>query len=140
MKSTGLIFGFGAAFYAVVTAVYFLFTREIIGTILLLLTGAMAVIIAFYLLFIIKRLGPQPEDDGIAEQDEADPDYGFFSPHSWWPLPIAAAAALTGAGLVYARWMIALGAIVLVMALIGLVFEYTPMEYDEVADGAQHGH
>jgi len=140
MKPTGLIFAFGAAFYAVVTVVYFLFTREVIGSILLLLTGGMALIIAFYLLYTIKRLGDQPEDSQVAEQDEADPDYGFFSPHSWWPLPIAASAALAGAGLIYARWMIALGAIILVLSMIGLVFEYSPMEYGEPAEGTPHGH
>jgi hypothetical protein len=139
MKHTGLIFGFGAAFYALVTVVYFIFTREVIGTILLLLTGGMTLIIAFYLLVTIRRLGDQPEDSQLAEQDELDPDYGFFSPHSWWPLPVAAAAALTGAGLVYARWMIALGALILVLSLIGLVFEYTPFEYNEV-ENAPHGH
>jgi hypothetical protein len=139
MKPTGWIFGFGAAFYALVTIVYFLYTGEVIGSILLMLTGGMSLIIAFYLLFTIRRIGDQPEDSQIAEQDEVDPDYGFFSPHSWWPLPIAASAALAGAGLIYARWMIALGALILVLSLIGLVFEYTPFEYTEVEEAPQ-GH
>jgi len=134
MKSTGWIFGFGAGFYAVVTVVYFLYTREVIGSIMLLLTGAMSVIIAFYLLFTIKRLEYQPEDDPQGTQDQVDPDYGFYSPHSWWPMPIALAAALTGAGLIYARWMVALGAIILVLSMVGLVFEYSPMQYGEVVE------
>ena len=138
MKHTGWIFAFGAAFYAVVTAVYYIYTREIIGTILLLLTGGMTLIIAYYLMFTIKRLGYQPEDNQYGEHDEVDPDYGFFSPHSWWPFPIALAAALTGAGLIYARWLVALGALILVLAMIGLVFEYTPMQFSETENTPSH--
>lgn len=134
MRPVGWIFWIGAAFYAVVTAVYYFFTKETIGSILLLLTGGMAVLIAFYLMKTIGRLGRQPEDDPYGEQDEVDPDYGFYSPHSWWPFPIALASALTGAGLIYARWMVALGAVVLVMAMVGLVFEYTPMQFVETED------
>ena len=51
----------------------------------------MTALIAFYLLYTAKRLDNRPEDDMMANQDEAAPDYGFFSPQSWWPLPMVPA-------------------------------------------------
>jgi hypothetical protein len=60
----------------------------------------------------------------MANQDEADPDYGFFSPHSWWPLPMGFSAMLIALGLVFATWLMITGIIFLMMSIIGLVFEY----------------
>ena len=59
-----------------------------------------------------------------ALQDEADIDYGFYSPHSWWPLPVAACAAIVCFGLVFAAWIVVAGAALLMLSLIGFVFEY----------------
>ena len=81
-------------------------------------------LIAFYTLYTAKRLDNRPEDDMLANQEEADPDYGFFSPHSWWPLPMGFSAMVIGFGLIFASWLIIAGVVFLMMSTIGLVFEY----------------
>ena len=129
MKVEGLIFAIGAAFYAAVTVAYFFITREIVGTTVLLLTTLLAGLIGFYILYTAKRVGSRPEDREDADIDEADPDYGFFSPHSWWPLPIGLGAMVTALGLVFAVWLLILGVGILMFGVLGLVYEYYIGDY-----------
>ena len=88
------------------------------------MTGALAFLVAFYVLYTAKRVYPRPEDRLDAEIDEADPEYGFFSPHSWWPLAVGFAAFLIVLGLIFAVWLVVLGVMVLMFALVGWMFEY----------------
>ena len=124
MKIEGKLFAFGAAFYALVAVIYGAWSRDLAGFILLLFTGTFAFLIGFFVLHTSRRVFPRPEDRSDAEQDEADPDYGFYSPHSWWPLPLAASAAITVFGLAFAAWIVVAGVAFLFLSLIGLVFEY----------------
>jgi magnesium-transporting ATPase (P-type) len=114
----------GAVFYAGVAAIYWYFSRDQIGTTALALTGALAFLVAFYSLYTAKRVYPRPEDRLDAEVDEADPEYGFFSPHSWWPLILGFSTMIIVFGLIFAVWLIVLGVFVLFIALIGWMFEY----------------
>ena len=123
MKVEGRLFAFGAVFYFVVAAAYWYLSRDEIGTTALALTGALAFLVAFYLLYTAKRVFPRPEDRD-ADIDEADPEYGFFSPHSWWPLPLGASAMMIALGLIFATWLMIAGVVFLVLSTIGLVFEY----------------
>ena len=43
----------------------------------------------FYLWWTARKLDDRPEDDPAAPISAAEGEYGFFSPHSWWPLPLA---------------------------------------------------
>jgi len=124
MKIEGWLFALGAAFYFVVAGAYWFFSRDEIGTTALVMTGALAFLVAFYMLYTAKRVYPRPEDLPNAEVDEADPEYGFFSPHSWWPLAIGIASFLVVLGLIFAVWLVVLGVFALVIALVGWLFEY----------------
>ncbi len=95
----------------------------------LLLTSLLAALIGLYVLYTAKRVGSRPEDRNDAEIDEADPDYGHFSPHSWWPLPIALGAMVTALGLVFAVWLLILGVGLLMFGVLGLVYEYYVGDY-----------
>ena len=55
---------------------------------------------------------------------DADPEYGFFSPHSWWPLALGASFAIIAYGWVFAAWVVAFGVASLLISLWGFVFEY----------------
>ncbi len=124
MKIEGLLFAMGAVFYAFIAGIYWYFSRDQIGTTALALTGALAFLVAFYALYTSKRVYPRPEDRLDAEVDEADPEYGFFSPHSWWPLVLGFSTMVIVFGLIFAVWLIVLGVFVLFVALIGWMFEY----------------
>ena len=124
MRIEGLLFALGAVFYALVAGIYWYVSRDQIGTTALALTGALAFLVAFYSLYTAKRVYPRPEDRLDAEVDEADPEYGFFSPHSWWPLVLGFSTMVIVFGLIFAVWLIVLGTFVLFIALVGWMFEY----------------
>lgn len=129
MKIEGLLFALGSAFYLAIAAIYWYFSRDVIGTTALALTGALAFLVAFYVLYTAKRVYPRPEDRLNGDIEEADPEYGFFSPHSWWPLAIGISAAIIGVGLIFAVWIIVFGVFLLFMSLFGWMFEYYRGEF-----------
>jgi hypothetical protein len=124
MKIEGLLFALGAAFFILVSGIYWYVSRDPIGTTALALCGGLSILVAFYVLYTAKRVYPRPEDRLDANIDEADPEYGFFSPQSWWPLAVGFSAFLVVLGLIFAVWVIVLGVVLLMLALIGWLFEY----------------
>ena len=124
MKIEGWLFAAGFVFYTLVGVVYGYLSNDIIGTVLLIFTGFLALIAGFYMLYTAKRVYPRPEDRLDATIDEADPEYGFFSPHSWWPLAVGFATFVFVMGFIFAAWMVAFGTIMLLIAVSGWLFEY----------------
>lgn len=129
MKIEGRIFAIGAFFFPIVAIAYWYLSHDPIGTIALALSGVMAFLIGFYALYTAKRVYPRPEDRLDGNIDEADPEYGFFSPHSWWPLAVGFSVFLVVNGLIFAVWLLLLGAVVLAIALVGWLFEYYRGEF-----------
>ena len=129
MRIEGALFAMGFVFYSLVAGIYWYLSRDEIGTTALALTGALAFLISFYALYTSKRVYPRPEDRLTAEIDEADPEYGFFSPHSWWPLVVGFSTMLIVLGLIFAVWLIVLGVSVLIVGLVGWLFEYYRGEF-----------
>ena len=124
MKIGGWSFALGAIFFLLVGGIYFYVSRDEIGTTALVMTGGLSFLVAFYVLYTNKRLDGLPEDRANAEIDEADPEYGFYSPHSWWPLPVGFAAMLIALGFIFVAWLVVLGVMVMMVAIIGWLFEY----------------
>jgi hypothetical protein len=124
VKIEGFLFAGGAAFYAVVATVYWFITKEVVGSTALALTGGLAFLIGFYVLFTSRRVGVRPEDDPNAAVEDADPEYGFFSPHSWWPIVVAFSTTIVCLGLIFAVWLLILGVGLLMLSLVGFIFEY----------------
>lgn len=98
---------------------------EWVGTFAIFLSGAFSAFIAFYLQVAKKNLGGVlPEDRLDAEIDDGDPEIGFFSPWSWWPVFLAGGIGLATVGLAVGVW-VALYAIPLVLVgLVGWTYEY----------------
>jgi hypothetical protein len=124
VRVEGLLFAAGALFFGLLAVVYWFLSYETVGTTVLVLTAGLGFLIGFYVLFTGRRIGSRPEDRVDGEIEEGAGEMGFFSPHSWWPLPIAASGAVVFLGLIFGWWMVALGAVGLALSTIGLVFEY----------------
>jgi hypothetical protein len=124
MRSTGRLFAGLTAFFLIVAIVYWRLSDEPAGSAALVFTTALGGLIAFYLLFTNGRLGPLPEDSDDGDIEEGAGEYGFFSPHSWWPLPVAASCVLVGLGLIFGVWLVAIGVTGLIVSVAGLLFEY----------------
>ena len=125
MKIGYQLFNGLAVFYLLTAVLYWQIGGEAVGITAIGLSGGLAFIVGFYLWFTDRRSGGTlPED--ILEGEIADRagEMGFFSPHSWWPLPVALAMTAVGLGLIIGWWLTLIAAGVLIFSVIGFVLEY----------------
>jgi hypothetical protein len=95
------------------------------GSLAIGLSGGLAVFIAFYLQIQRKNQGGElPEDRLDAEIDDGDAEIGFYSPWSWWPIVLAAGAALAFLGLAVGVWVTFYAVPLVLIALVGWTYEY----------------
>ena len=98
---------------------------EWVGSVGLLFATLMSALIAFYIGRVHKaQQGELPEDILTADIDDGDPEAGEFSPWSWWPIVLAASAAVAILGLAVGVWMFPIGLAIFVIAIVGWVYEY----------------
>jgi hypothetical protein len=125
MKTNWRLFVGLAIFYVVMTLIYFYLGGEAVGISGMLLSACLAGMVGFYLWFTDKRIGRDlPEDRLDAEIAEGAGELGFYSPHSWWPLPVALSSMVTALSLLVGWWMTLIGVGALVISIIGFVTEY----------------
>jgi hypothetical protein len=124
VRLAGRLFLGGAMFFLIVDAIYFWVSHDEAGGMALLLTAGLSAMIGFYLIITARRLPDQPEDDLRGEIWQADPDYGFYSPHSWAPLLVGISAAITFVGLALAAWIVVAGAVLVILTAAYWLFEY----------------
>lgn len=131
MKTNASLFWILAGFFFLADAIYTVWSLidtgvvEWVGTVGIALTGILSVFIAFYLGRAHAALGGElPEDLLDANIEDGDAEQGFFSPWSWWPVMLAASAALVFLGVAIGFWIAIIGAVVVVVSLIGWQYEY----------------
>jgi Cytochrome c oxidase subunit IV len=129
VRLEGVIFTILTVFFIIVTPIYWYMSEDPTGTTALVLTFGLSALVAFYLLYTSRKVYPRPEDRLDGEIEEMAGEYGFFSPHSWWPLACAASGAVVMLGLVFAWWLFIIGIAFGAMAVVGLVFEYYRGEF-----------
>jgi hypothetical protein len=124
MKIEAYLFGALAVFLVPVSVVYWYYSKDWTGTTCLVFSVLLAFMVGYYLWFTARRMEARPEDRPDAEISEGAGEVGFFPPHSWWPIFLAAAFTVTVLGLVIGPFLSVIGAGLLVVALSGLLFEY----------------
>jgi hypothetical protein len=124
MKAEGILFTILAVFLGGATIVYWYTAHEPAGTTALALSGGLGALIAYYSLFLSRRMGPRPSDRGDADIAEGAGEMGFFSPHSWWPLVAGFASALLALGIVFGWWLFIIGVVFQLGATLGILFQY----------------
>ena len=55
-------------------------------------SGGLTLLAGTYFRFVARRVEIRPEDYEDAEIEDGAGELGFFSPHSWWPISVAAGA------------------------------------------------
>jgi hypothetical protein len=120
------LFAWIGGFFTIVGLIYGTIThwKEPVGPFGLLLCAGLSALIGFYLWWTGRKLDPRPEDDPLALISVAEGEYGFFSPHSWWPLVLAASSAVVFLGLAVGWWLFTIGICLAALATIGWTFEY----------------
>jgi len=125
MKASWILFAGLALFYTLMSSIYWTIGGDPAGIACLILSAGLAYLVAFYVWFTQKRIGNiLPEDSLTAEIADGAGELGFYSPHSWWPLPLAASAIIVGLGLIIGWWLVAIGIGALVISIVGFVTEY----------------
>lgn len=131
MKIEARIFDLVMAFSFLMAIVYGYWTWletkavEPTGTVALALTGGLALIVGTYFRFVARRIEARPEDNPEAEVADGAGDLGFFSPGSYWPVGLAAAAATAGVAIAFWQiWLLVVGVVMVLIMVGGLVFEY----------------
>ncbi len=129
MKASWKLFGGLSVFYVIMTVIYWQVGGEEVGIAGMLLSACLAGMVGFYVWFTQKRLGVTlPEDNLTAEIADGAGELGFYSPHSWWPLPVAVSACVFALGLIIGWWLSLIGLGALVISIIGMVTEYEKPE------------
>jgi hypothetical protein len=125
MKANWKLFTGLSIFYAIMAFIYYWVGGETVGITGMILAACLAAMVGFYVWFTQKRIGfdiPSDNLDGEIADDAGE--LGFYSPHSWWPLPVALSACVTGLGLIIGWWLVLVGVGALFITIIGFVTEY----------------
>jgi len=122
-----ILFGFflaGAVTYVIWALLEYGYV-EWVGTIGITLSAVLAAFIGFYLSRLVAAGADSlPEDREDANIEDGDAEVGYFSPWSWWPMMLAGSLAITFLGLAIAPWLSFIGVPLVLISLIGWVFEY----------------
>lgn len=126
MRVESRLFLILGVFFIPVGVVYGLMTQwhEPLGYLALFLCSLMTLMIGGYLTYVAKHVDARPEDDAFGEIASGAGELGFFPPYSWWPLPLALGCGLLFAGLAAGWWLFIAGIPVVILSVIGWVFEY----------------
>jgi hypothetical protein len=132
MKSNANLFWLLAIFYAVDAAGYAIWYAnsndgafEPIGTAAIGMLVFMSAFLAFYLRNTAKNQGIVPEDRLDANIEDGEAEIGFYAPWSWWPFFLGAFCALAFTSLAVGWWLFFIAFPLAIVALIGLVFEFS---------------
>ena len=129
---------YGAAILLLVSAAIYWGCYQIIGrdpSVTLSVILAVLAVIAFVIGLAerARRRGAEEpvlyEDDKDAEIIDGAGEIGFYSPHSWWPLALAASCAVAFVGLPIGWWLVILGGLLSLLSVVGWVFEYYRGEF-----------
>lgn len=133
MRANVILWWILTVFLVIIAGVYWFWSAlespigqpEWAGSVALTLTAVLSAFIAFYLGRVHRAQGAElPEDRIDANIDDGDAELGFFSPWSWWPITLAASAALLFLGLAVGFWISFIGVAIGVISLVGWVYEY----------------
>ncbi|WP_033372359.1 cytochrome c oxidase subunit 4 [Glaciibacter superstes] len=133
MRANAILFWTISVFFFAAAALYVVWHLvdphygevEWVGTLALGLTGVFLAFVAFYLGRTYAAQGGElPEDRPDANIDDGDPELGFFSPWSWWPIMLAGSAALLFLGLAVGFWICFIAVGIGVISLVGWTYEY----------------
>jgi len=85
--------------------VYWYVSYDPTGTTALALSVGLCLLTGFYVLFTGRAAAAAPRRRRQGRHRQGTGEIGFFSPHSWWPLWVGLAAAITAVGFAIGWWL-----------------------------------
>ena len=130
MKVEAWIFGGLTIFFIIVTPIYWLISAdengvpEITGTVALIMSTLLSLMIWVYLLLVSGRMEPRPEDRKTGEIAEGAGELGFYPPSSKWPLFLSLTFVLVVLAPIYGWWLAIIGFGFGFITLTGFLYEF----------------
>jgi hypothetical protein len=112
-----------AAFGAITATAYWLVAYEIAGTIFLAAMGASLLFAAAFAARWARGELPPEDRPGALPAEAAGEQVGPFPEASVWPVLLAVGSLLLVAGLIYGVWLVVIGGLISVAALLGMTRE-----------------
>lgn len=124
MKTAYRLFIGLSVFYTISAIVYWKLGGDKLGVTGMTFASCFASLVGFYIWYMAGRMPTLPEDNDDGEIADSAGELGFYSPHSWWPLPLALSACAMGLGLCLGWWLTVIGVGALFISILGFVLEY----------------
>jgi len=123
MKVESYVLLFVGFFFGVVAVIYWLFSYEDAGGIMLVGTFLLGVVPGLYYLWWSRRISPRPADDPEATVEDGAGVVGAFPGGSIWPFVLGWGVTFVGLALVFGAWTLAVGVFLAIAALVGVIYE-----------------
>ncbi|MDA8392192.1 MAG: cytochrome c oxidase subunit 4 [Actinomycetota bacterium] len=112
-----------AMFFAITVSIYFFWSGEVSGSVMLFFTVLLGILPGSYLAFWSRRMQPRPEDRPDGTYADGTGAVGAFPDSSIWPFILGAGAAFSAVSLVFGYWTLVLGLTMVVSAVVGVILE-----------------
>lgn len=123
MRTAVKLLGFSALFSLAVATVYWFLSYEEAGALLLGFLFLAPLVVGGYLFAKTRRVAGADDDPNARHQEEAGAMLGRFHPHSLWPFVMGIGASVGLQGLIYGRWLLVAGAVVVAISTVGMMRE-----------------
>lgn len=123
MKTEAHVLLFIGVFFAVVAAIYWVWSYETSGTAMLIGSTLLGLVPGAYYLWWSRRMKPRPEDLPDATMEDGAGVVGTFPSSSIWPFVLGLAASLVGLALVFGFWTAVVGFVLAISAVVGVILE-----------------
>jgi hypothetical protein len=124
VRIQGHLFSWIAVFMLATAIVYGVWSKEPVGTTALFLSFGLAAMIGFYLVFTARRVDTGAQDNKEADVADDAGEVGFYSPHSWAPILLAAGGVCAFSAPVFGWWFLYFTAPLVAVGLWFWVYEY----------------
>ncbi|MDA8081955.1 MAG: cytochrome c oxidase subunit 4 [Actinomycetota bacterium] len=109
MKSERGIYLLIGAFFFLIMVIYFLWSGEAGGSIMLFAAAGLGIMPGLYFAWWAHRMPPRPEDRTDATLSDGSGPVGTFPANTIWPFVLGMGAALTALSLVFGVWLAVVG-------------------------------
>jgi cytochrome c oxidase subunit IV len=124
VRFQGHLFSWIAVFMLGAAVVYGVWSKEPVGTTALFLSFGLSAMIGFYLVFTARRVDTGAMDNKEADVADDAGEVGFYSPHSWAPILLAAGGLCAFMSPVFGWWFLYFTFPLVLVGLWFWVFEY----------------
>lgn len=109
MRNESRIYLGVGSFFVVILLVYFFWSHESTGSVLLLASAGLGLLPGLYIGWWSRRMKPRPEDVSVVEPADISGVIGQFPENTIFPFVLGAGVWFVALGFVYGVWLVIIG-------------------------------